>query len=469
MMPRSSGRDRYDGWGRWAFALLSLVAFLMALGASPASAHLRVTLAGPQDGERLDEPPTSVTVAFSEPVSPRDLTVEVRGEATGIDRELPPADPLARPEFTSVHEIRSGLPDDSYTITVMASGADGHVIRAQFAFVIGDGVLVRGGSPTSGAPRSSATLAVETVAAVLRNIGAAAAGAFFVALWCWPRLLPALRRPVLGGLALGAVSAVLGIVVFASAISGASLVGSLDHEVLTATLGGQHGRLQVLRLVSIVVLALIVVAFGSGRGARASLRPVALGSGIVLLLTLAATSHAGGQERTLLPLLLSMTHVGSTALWAGGLLTFWATTRRRPDRLAPDEGRRFSGVATPCVLLALASGAGLALDLTNGFDSSVVSPLLGVVLGAKLVLVVILLAVAAQTRAEVRRRDQAPEPGPGSARIDSSTTRVPVATQQAPVVQDEPVVWDVRRLVAVEARVGAMVFVLAALLTVVPS
>ena len=453
---------------RW-LACLSLVAFLLALGAAPASAHLTVSLVGPEDGERLDKLPATLALTFSEPVSPADLTVELRREAAGVDHELTTEEPGGRPAFTSVHEVPTGLPDDSYTVTVTASGADGHVVRAQFAFVVGAGALVRGGALVSDAPRPPVTVVAETAAAVLRNIGAVAAGAFFVALWCWPRLLLALRGPVLLGLVLGAVSTVLGMVVFTATSVSASVSGALDLEVLTASLGGQHGRLQVLRLVALVVLASVLASVNGRRAVPTSLRPVAVGSGIVLLLTLAATSHAAGQERTLVPLLLSMVHVGSTALWAGGLVTVWVTRRGSLLRLTSGEEQRFSGVATPCVLLAVASGAGLALDLTNGFDQSVVSPAFGAVLGVKLVLVFVLLAVAAHTRAEVRRAGTSPERDEAPARAVSRTTRAPTATLREPAVLVAPLARDVQRLVTVEMRVGTMVFALAALLTVVPS
>jgi copper transport protein len=326
-----------------------LVALLLCLMAGGAQAHAILLGSDPASEVVLDAAPEAVTLRFNEPVAP--LTLDwLLPNGTQVAAEV-----TARGEALSI--VPPGTMEGSYVLSWRVASTDGHPVAGALVFAIGATTLT--------GPGDQGTRPLVWAGAALRGLvfvalALAAGGAAVAVLTGAPR--SRITRPA--ALALWPLAAL------------ALAVHHLDRGggTVTATLGSPYG----------VTLAFAVLA---GTLALQPGRWLALAAWVVAALALGASGHA----RTASPggLALATLHGLALCFWIGGL----------PLLLSPEAERlrRFSNIALPMVVLLIGIGAAMTLALLPDPALLLRHPW-GLILGAKLVLVAVMLVLAIRNR-----------------------------------------------------------------------
>src|SRR5262249_4743452 len=114
-------------------ATLLLVLLAQLAGAGPASAHAELVSMTPDNGERLEQAPTEVTLRFTESVTL--ITGGVRLLDTRGD-PLPTPDPTV--DGSTVHwRMPDHLRDGTYVVNWRVVSADSHPVGGAFVFGVG--------------------------------------------------------------------------------------------------------------------------------------------------------------------------------------------------------------------------------------------------------------------------------------------------------------------------------------------
>jgi putative copper resistance protein D len=240
---------------------------------------------------------------------------------------------------------------------------------------------------------------------------------------------------VAAGAATLAVTQTLALVLLAGALdvpSGPPLAHLAETQYFRATLAR-----------ALAALALVVGALDVRRAPRAGRWwPLLLGGVVALVVSAAWTSHGAarlGDRRVWLA--LDALHQLAASAWVGGLVHLLAAAFH--PRVSPAAAtallRRFSTLALVAVGALVVGGAGLTLGYVDG-PGGLIGTAYGLMVLTKLVLFAGLLALAAVSRAAVRRLPAGESPSP----------------------------LRLRRLVEVELGVGLTVLFAAAALTSLP-
>ncbi len=353
-------------------------------------------------------PPSVVELRFGEPVAPDDVRIQVLGpDGARLDRGRVRA---TRSGAVGMR-IAGGARDGSYTVGWRVVARDGHASSGQLHFRVG---------AARGAPRIDPDALLALPAATARTFDVArsaqyaalalAFGAMLFGIFTWrqreappalrARFAARLRRLLLAGLCLGAVSAAVALLCQAATQAGATpwsgaALGALGDVVR----GGGSGCAWA------VVLAGWLLAL-----AVWTQRPGSL-PGIVLVSALAVSpalcGHAAGS-----PLAPAVAlHVMAMAAWIGGLvamLVLWHAsaqqlgTRERLTLLGAHVSR-FSRLALPAAGAVLATGAIQALANLSAPGDLLHTGYGRLVLG-KLLLFAALIALAARSRLRLAPR-----------------------------------------------------------------
>src|SRR5436305_6679003 len=221
--------------------IVAALLFAVMLPAS-ASAHARLQSTTPQAGAALDRAPAAVTVRFDEAVESAfgALTVtDANGERVDDGRLTR----LAGNGSAVSVALRRGLRDGAYTADYRVVSDDGHPVAGAFVFRVGGGP-----SPAATVGRPAQTPPVAQLYDMNRTGGylalALGIGTLLFLLACWQ---PALREASgpeprwrdaadafagrwrvlwLGSVALGSVTAALGVVLQAATAAGVSLTAA---------------------------------------------------------------------------------------------------------------------------------------------------------------------------------------------------------------------------------------------------
>lgn len=384
---------------------LALLAGLVAV-ASPASAHVNFDLIEPSDGGRLAQAPETITISVSEPLQAGEVEVRITGQRTQTDVSLGPGRKGVR-AFTLDYPVASPMPEDSYLVELAGVGLDGHRVLEVFEFVVGEGPHIRPNGVVTGGSVRPGTQATTTAA---KYLGLVALPVLFIPFMLTFVFKQGLRLPeiplltVLAGLVCG--SAALVELMCQDSVARGIGLGEWNGAYFIDSLDRPFGRLLLVRAAAATCLAWILLRLRNRAllGHRTDRHEnAAMLAALVLLFSIAAAGHAGADPWALVMTCLSSVHVGSIALWGGGVL-FWvlwfAHTRtltanpaeqhmpvvstmegaRVVDtsswagdagadtfvRLHPEVVRRFSTLAKWCVLAAVSSGLLLAARLTIG-------------------------------------------------------------------------------------------------------
>jgi copper transport protein len=310
-----------------AIIVLSAVVFLPAT----ALAHAGLISATPEPGSELAIAPALVVLRFTEPLNVRlsDATVTT-----------PDGERVAG-RVTDAEEISVRLPGDArgvYDVSwTTVSLLDGHSLSGSFEF--GVGVAVRSGATAfSSSPRMTDLLisiarSVEDLALMLA-----------VGLLLLGRL--ARRAPALGWIrerptAPLAVAFVAGtIVVLAEAFVAAQ--GLSVGPAVSYLTTGLPGLTRFMR----PALELFALALAMHES-RWTVLPMA---GAIVVL--AASGHAAATSPRMWAVILETVHVGTAAIWAGGIMAL--AFQRPPGGWRGDQGRVLLGRFTPVALEAFA-------------------------------------------------------------------------------------------------------------------
>ncbi|MCA3450848.1 MAG: copper resistance protein CopC/CopD [Rhodobacter sp.] len=357
-----------------------LFALLLALLPVQVLAHAQLRGSYPSEGAVLAVAPEMLTLEFNEAVSPLVLRlIAPDGRATDLDgtaqndtvSAAPPAD----------------LAEGTWLLSWRVVSSDGHPVGGSLTFHIGQPSAT---PPTpaelaAGAARMAAALRLVLTVALVGAVGAALHAGLVVR----DAPSPTLRR-------LATLSAVVAIPV------GIALIGvqgldmlSLSPVALLTVQPWQAALASPLAVTVALVVAASVLAIASlnaatqGRRLALSLAAWALGA-----LSFAASGHAAVAPPRALSLPAVALHAAALIFWMGALMPLLFALR------GPDPGpilRRFSGIAVPMVVILILSGATLTWAQAGSL-SVLARSAYGMVLGAKLLLVAGLLALALRNR-----------------------------------------------------------------------
>lgn len=397
-----------------AGGLLALAVLLA--GASAAWGHANFVRSDPPANQRLDSPPTTVRVWFSEAAEPRFSSLEVLdGAGNRVDRggtHAVPGDPAALE--ISLRPLAQGL----YVVAWEAvSAVDGHVTRGNFALAvrIAPPVVLRSGD-------TQELSAYVFLGAAVRWAAYLAGAALVGPLAVWLFVLGGIRSrgdmvPVrqLHGIAwIGLIiAAIAALTLQIAAVDRSGIIGTVN-QLLFHT---RYGEVWIARIA--LLAAMIPLQRRLGRG-RSAWGPLVIGEGVLLTTSLNSHSAASGSS---LALLADWLHISAVSVWIGGLLGLVLIVRDAAARL-PDTERwrflariipRFSILAAICVGTIIATGSYL-LWLHAGSVEAIIETWYGRDLFAKLVLVAPLLLLGALNLLVIRPRLARAAEGPdGSA------------------------------------------------------
>lgn len=431
-------------------------------GATPAAAHAELVETTPAAGERLETAPEQVVLRYSEPVSPPDDAIEVFDSEGDQVETSSPSHPDGVAELVAVDLPE--LDDGAYVVTWRVSSEDSHPIRGAYTFRIGDVAASAEADASAvmdqlvaaeGGDRAVGVLfGIDRFAGFVGMVLLVGGTIFLVALW--PRGLRDRRARRLLGTAwvTVTVATVVGFGFQAAYSEGTGLGGVVDFGSIGDVVGTRPGRVWLLRL---VILALVAVV---GRVAARRLGPAAAGPaddeptwsaatagrvgsqssalvlagalGLALLATITFAGHAAAGDWVPVAITADLVHLSAISVWLGGLATMFAVVLRRVDADTPAPSTvgaagvatdvevsaaradraiedmaavvaRFSRWALIAVVLVVVSGTVQAWRQLQSF-SALVDTTYGRALIVKVVLVAIVLCGAALSREWVYRR-----------------------------------------------------------------
>jgi copper transport protein len=306
-----------------AAAVLGML--LVVAAASPAAAHAELLRTDPADGARLEQPPTEVSLVFSEPVS-ADL-----GGLQVVDADGTRADEgavqVAGPEVTV--GVRDDLPDGSYVVSYRVISADSHPIRGAFIFSVGDegpdeALLAQ--TFDAGDDRSWEVAGAASRWLAYVGTFVAAGGLLFTVL-----VLPrgTIRRRLGTVITLGAVVGAVGILAalpVQAALATGQGAGSLFRDgVLRGVLAEGVGWSTVAGIVGLLVLVV----------ARSWNRWVAVAGAALATGSFALSGHNRASDLPVVATISDLVHLWAAATWFGGLVLL--VVALRSARLDPAE------------------------------------------------------------------------------------------------------------------------------------
>lgn len=483
-------------------ALLALV--LVGAGATPAAAHASLVGSSPADGDELAEPPTEVTLDFSEGVSAELGGVRVL-DASGQRVDLGAVDQPS--DRRLVTKLAGDLADGTYLVSYRVISADGHPVTGAVVFAVGSALDEAAVADLGGDRGDRAAEGVGVVARAMLYGGALLAAGLVVFLALVHDGAPD-RRRLVPVARIAAVTAAVGAWLFVlsqgALATGLPLVDVLDAEVLRAVVRqGSLGWSVALLLVGLAGLVVVV-----GRPPSTATTALGLGLATATVASFALFGHTTTAEPGLGVLVADAVHVGVAAVWFGGLVGLGLTLHRRrrladvapgpapapvpigdtallerarveeavdlPAPVADTLGivLRFSTLAAVAVFVLWLSGGVLTWSLVGGLDELVDSSF-GRVLLVKLGIVVVVVALAAWNRYRLvpalLAADADPDDDPGGDAADPTaadpTTAGPGADAPTPPADDEPARWDaLTRTVRREAALLAVVVLVTAVL-----
>lgn len=432
----------------WRQGCLLLVAVAATLAVPGALAHAELESSEPAQGTHLESVPPRVSVTLTEPVDPVGTTVHVV-DKDGAARDLGDVRIANGPHPTVSVGLPPDLPDGAYRIVWRAlSSTDGHQTGTTIGFAIG------GFTP----PEASAANPIPVTTVFARFLAYAglslAFGAAAFLLWMAPAGYP--REAARMALAAGATLNVAGTLLMAADTASRASIPLSDLGT------SEVGVVLITRLVLAAAAWFLAVVW--------TFRPVGAGPAVVtaLLLGSALCSARLGHPYAQGPatMALDFAHLVSAATWVGGLALLlylvWQAERRP---MALDDlrrmGIRFGTLALVCVAVLAISGLVIAVAVV-GLDGLVhpqrlLSTPYGLFLAGKVGLAIIMVAIAGINRYVLLEGPAQKGVAKGLQKVAHKATRGRLSPGLA--------AGKFGRTLAVEASLGAVVLVLAGLLT----
>mgnify|MGYP000294716360 CR=1 FL=1 len=377
-----------------------VVATLALTAPSGAAAHASLSTASPGFRERLESPPASVVLRFSQVVSAlpdgvvvRDDTGRVVSEPARLGGDRRSLAARLRPLARGAYAVRW------QTLSV----SDGHVISGLYTF----GVGVPAPPPTE-AIGASGPSTVEKLVRWLSYLGLAAlAGGLALRLVAFPRVLPERLDQAFFGLVAAAAlvtvdAGIAGLLLRADAALQLPFDRFLYADLSPFAGGTRLGIAWAwMTLGCALIAALLTVAWL--RRSTPLLWP-ALAVALALTSGFSLSGHTASQPNSsTVAIVVDWLHIAGASVWIGGLLTLGVIGWRLDPRARRTAFLRFSAMATGLVGLVVVAGIYLSL-LRLSAPSELWTTPYGRVLLAKLALVALALAWGAAHRFLVRPR-----------------------------------------------------------------
>ena len=412
---------------------------------SVVEAHANLLRSEPAIGAVLHEAPRRMQLWFSEEPEPRFSEVALfdatRQRLTDTPAQVAPGEPLSL-----LLDLPPDLADGAYTVVWrVLSKVDGHVTAGSVPFTVGTPGDAAAPAPTG--VDAAALLggqdalagrvdALNVLVRWLRHLGTAAVGGTLVfgpailapalaatqsprvpgerpggeVARAWRSGLRASRSLAWFGWWLLLLATLGALIVQTAAATNVSHAETLGAPLLEVVLTTRYGRIWLVWLALVVLLAVLLALASRRPVVRAAMRWRSWGwwwlgtvlTGLVLLVTGLVSHAAATPQLVVVSLAADWLHLAATALWIGGLfqllLVFPVALKPLPPplrlRALAAAVPRFSGLAVVCVAVLAVTGA-YQLWLHVGSIEALFTTVYGVTLSMKLVLILPLLALGA--------------------------------------------------------------------------
>ncbi|MFG2056707.1 copper resistance CopC/CopD family protein [Micromonospora sp. NPDC048930] len=391
--------------GAVAGLLITLVALLLA-PATPASAHAVLVSTSPTASSVVPSGPAEVVLTFSEGVRkvPGKIRV-IAPDASRADR----GEPTFKGSVVTIPVDSSAR--GTYLVSYRVISADSHPVSGAFTFSVG----APSTPPTDSGTDTRANPVVENAVKVAKYVGYVAlllvVGPALVLAALWPRRLSR-RGPArlawsgLGLLVLATLAELWLQVPYTNGGGPFDVTGSGLGDVL----GSAYGTAHLVRLGLLAAAAFLLRPLFAGPIGRTDGIILALLGGAALF-TWPLAGHPAASPAPAVSVVVDAVHLGSMAVWLGGLVMLAVFLLRRANERELDAilpiWSRWAALAVAALLLA-GTVQGLIEVAT---PKALLDTTYGQLLLAKIVLFVLVIAVAAYSRSLVRRRTAAGRPG----------------------------------------------------------
>lgn len=379
---------------RLVIATLALAFSGIAL-AAPAWAHAELVSSTPANGTRLEAPPRSVQLTFTESVDLVDGGLRLLDGAGG---RVATPEPVAAGR-TVTWPMPSTLGKGAYVVTWRVVSSDGHPVDGAFTFGVG---AAPGALPDAVGAASSGRSSTAPAYVVVARLGgylslAAFAGVAAFVLWCagGARNDPTLQRMARAGIVGGASFAFVSLLAQGPYAAGRPILDLFDPQLVRDTLGTSFGLATVWRMALYGVLGALAWRLPAVVGrVRRRVVPWVLGG---VAVTIAASGH-GAASGSPVELAVVAVHALIAAVWVGGLVVLVLVGRSVERRALLD----FSRLAMVSVLALVATGLLNSLQHVQAVEQLFLTRY-GALLSAKLALVAAALVAAAVSRGRLGR------------------------------------------------------------------
>ncbi|HVE97869.1 MAG TPA: copper resistance protein CopC [Mycobacteriales bacterium] len=339
-----------------ALAVLAGGLMWLMVSASPASAHASLLETRPADGVVLSTAPTEIVLRFSEAVGTSLGTVKVLSP-TG-DRVDTRTITTRAADHEVVAPLRSDLAPGTYLLLWRVVSEDGHPVSGSSIFSVGTTSAVAEGDAGGG----GAARRLLGVSRLVAFAGLAVLLGVVVFLSAVDRLRARprrLRRLVTSATAAAGLGTAVAFLVQGPYGAGLPLSDAFKPSLMSAVAETRFGTSMLIRLVAIAVLAgcLLIWTRREERWARYA----AVATGVTAAVATSLAGHAGVGDLTWLAVPLDSLHLVAAGTWVGGLavLTTVVLPRLPADEEAPELSRllpRWSRVAVTAVAVLVLTG-----------------------------------------------------------------------------------------------------------------
>lgn len=414
-------------------SLIFLLATLLLIPVKTAAAHANIDRSLPAADAVLDQPPTEVTIWFTEPVEEEFSEIMVfaadRTRVDNGDSHLLADDPMA-----VVVSLRQEPPlaEGTYTVSWKnVSTVDGHIVRSSFVFSIGQSTVSEG---LETAEPAQTTSPLEPIIRwlILLSIAGIVGGLTFDLFVMRPSLakfksdIPAPHTQILSGRILKLIWLFMLVFLAASLaqlflqagnVSGERFPALIGQPTLTLLTNTYWGNVWLGRMASYLLLVVLLLARRSnsevlvGQSWKRPRQIAMLLTGTAIMLALSLVSHAFATiEIRITAVISDFLHLAAASIWAGGLFHFACNASYLLKNLPQESHRQFmASFVSRFSVLAASSVA--VLILTGLFSSyaqvtavSALNTPYGRILLVKLALITPLLALGAVNLFYLSRR-----------------------------------------------------------------
>ncbi|MEU1751067.1 copper resistance protein CopC [Micromonospora matsumotoense] len=393
--------------GAAAGLLITLVALLLA-PAGPASAHAVLSSSSPVASAVVPSAPSEVVLTFSESV--RKVPDKVRviaPDGSRADR----GEPRFEGSVVTIGVDPAG-PQGTYLVSYRVISADSHPVSGAFTYSVG----APSAPPTDAGSDSRADPVVGVGVKVAKYLGYAGlllvVGPALVLAALWPLRLPrrGAARLLWSGAGLLAVATAAEVWMQVPYTAGGGLF-DVTGEGLSEVLGSGYGTAHLIRLGLLAAAVFLLRPLTRGPVGRTD-GIILTGLGVAGLFTWPLAGHPAASPAPAVSVLVDAVHLGSMAVWLGGLVMLAGFLLRQADE-------RELGAILPIWSrwAALAVAALLLAGVVQGLiEVATLQALTGTTYGrlllAKIGLFALVVGVAAYSRQLVRRRTAAARPVP---------------------------------------------------------